>query len=318
MTADPGQEFASWIKQQQEFLERLTGERDPEQLRKQLDEWWRSAGTHVGSNGQELAAKLLELGQTYLQGLQQFAASAASATAPDFTRPEMQQPFSVGADLMTAWRNARLATDYTAFGMTGAAAAPWLDAVGNLPPIGPGREYIIEARQLAAAHDECQRLEQALADVLRKVQTEALEALQARVTELTQAGEPPQSFRQLYDVWIECGERAYSKTAHSGEFAQMQADFANALMRLRGLQRKVVERSLRKLDLPTRAELNTVHLKLRELRRSAMQPMTSAAEPALRAQARPAARKSAAKGAAKKTTRAKSSSRQMRAKKRSR
>jgi hypothetical protein len=286
-STDPAQEFAAWLEQQRDFLSRLAKEQDPSRMRAELAQWWQQASARSSPQAQDLAGKLLDLGQSYLQGLQQFAQSAAASQqgqpgAATGMHGDAQPSFNFGLDLLAAWRNARLGADFTGLGTAGAFAAPWLDALSKLPPIGPSADYIDDARELAGAHAECQRLEEALTHILQRVQSEALADMQERVSQRTQSGEPIQNFRQLYDLWIECGERAYGRAAHSAEFAKLQADLTNGLMRLRSLQRRVAERAMRKLDLPTRAELNTLHLQVRDLRRKLSQFEAAAAPPAAR------------------------------------
>jgi class III poly(R)-hydroxyalkanoic acid synthase PhaE subunit len=71
-------------------------------------------------------------------------------------------------------------------------------------------------------------------------------------------------FRELYDLWVECGEQVYAQVAHSAAYCQLQAQLGNATMQLRARQQKLIEHALKQFDLPTRSELNSVHRLLRE------------------------------------------------------
>jgi class III poly(R)-hydroxyalkanoic acid synthase PhaE subunit len=180
-------------------------------------------------------------------------------------------------------------TDET--GKPGAAADPWIDlaatwhrvwagvqSLGNaatqgfaqallqLPAVGLAREQMLAWREVAAAQVACQKLEAELRVVLTRVQGDALTLLEQRVRERVTAGQQVASLRELYDLWIECGERAFAQVAHSEAYCKLQGELGNAVTHLRARQQAVIEHALRHFDLPTRAELNTVHRQVRELR----------------------------------------------------
>lgn len=202
----------------------------------------------------DLAEKWQALGQSYLSGLDQYTqqpgASAGQAGAQ----------FKVGQELLNTWRGA-----WTAAGDAQQAAVDrFAEVLARLPAIGPVREHTETWRELAAAQAECQRLEQELRTVLLGVQSDALNLLQQRVRERDQKNEPLASYRDFYNLWVECAELVYSKVVHSDTYCKLQGELGNASMRLRSHQQKVIERGLKQFDLPTRSELNTVHRQLRE------------------------------------------------------
>ena len=83
---------------------------------------------------------------------------------------------------------------------------------------------------------------------------------------VTLANKPIGEWRELYDLWVECGEQVFAQVAHSEAYGKLQAELGNAAMRLRAQQQTIFEYALRQFDLPTRSELNTVH---RQVRRTA-------------------------------------------------
>ena len=144
----------------------------------------------------------------------------------------------------------------------------------RLPPIGLAREQTEAWRELAAAHAECRRMEHELRSVLAKVQLDALDLLERRLLE-RDPKHPIASFRELYDLWVECGEQVYGKLAHSAAYSKLQAELGNASMRLRSRVQAVLEHGLKQFDLPTRSELNTLHRQVRELRLQVEQLQTA-------------------------------------------
>jgi class III poly(R)-hydroxyalkanoic acid synthase PhaE subunit len=154
---------------------------------------------------------------------------------------------------------------------TGAAAASegvirqFADLLSRMPPLGLAREQTETWRELMAAQAECQALEQELRAVWTQVQTDALALLEKMLRERKPA-DGINNYRELYDLWVDCGEKVFAQVAHSEAYAKLQAQVGNAAIKLRAKQQAVIERNLKYFDLPTRAELNTVHKQMRELR----------------------------------------------------
>ena len=159
--------------------------------------------------------------------------------------------------LLKTWRGAWS-------GAADAKPGQFSDLLGRMPAIGPWREHAETWREVMEAQAEAQRLEWELRAVLFRVQSDALDLVQERVRERGSGGAAVKELRDLHKLWVECGEEVYAKVAHSDAYCKLQGEFANATVRLRARQQKVIEHWLKQFDLPTRAELNTVHLQLRE------------------------------------------------------
>lgn len=168
----------------------------------------------------------------------------------------------VGEEMLNAWHAVWTGAKSAGEGAT----ERFSDLLGRAPPLGLAREQTEAWRELTNAQKECQKLEQELRVVLMRVQTDALAMLEERVRERQRENKPISSYRELYDLWVECGERVYSPVAHSDAYSKLQAQLTNATMRLRARQQSVIEWTLKQFDLPTRSELNTLHRQMRELR----------------------------------------------------
>jgi class III poly(R)-hydroxyalkanoic acid synthase PhaE subunit len=147
-------------------------------------------------------------------------------------------------------------------GASGAAGAWW-----DLPGIGPLREQHAAAQEMAAALAEVERLTAEMGGVMARVHAETLDLLARRAAEHSNQGTPVQDAKALYDLWVECGEATYAKVAHSEAYCRLQADLCNAGIRFQAVERQQMERWLKLLDLPTRSEVNTLNLRIRELQR---------------------------------------------------
>jgi class III poly(R)-hydroxyalkanoic acid synthase PhaE subunit len=245
-TEPQGSDWVSaWIEQQRELLRQhsaAAASGRPDDVTDQV---------------RDLGAKWLDLGQSYLAGLAQFAQSGSASGA--------QRPGSP-LKMDDQWLSALRSTWSGAGAEQEGAARRFADVLGRLPPLGLVREHTEAWRELLAAQSECQRLERELNGVFSRVQSDALSLLQQRVREREQSGRAISSYRDLYDLWVECAEHVYAEVAHSDAYCRLQAELGNALMRLRSRQQTLIEHGLKQFDLPTRSELNTVHRQLRELK----------------------------------------------------
>jgi hypothetical protein len=137
---------------------------------------------------------------------------------------------------------------------------------GALPPIGPWREHEQAWRDVALALAHFQELQAELHAKITAAQMAALTLLEERARQRAQAGKPLREPRELYDLWVDCGEETYAQMAHSEAYCELQARFANAAIELRARQQAVIERAAKQFGMPTRSELDSVHRQLRALR----------------------------------------------------
>jgi class III poly(R)-hydroxyalkanoic acid synthase PhaE subunit len=137
---------------------------------------------------------------------------------------------------------------------------------GATPALGPLREHEQAWRELALAAARYQEVQAELNAKLTAAQMAALTLLEERARERAQSGRPLREPRELYDLWVECGEETYAQMAHSEAYCDLQARFANAGIELRARQQVVVDRLAKQFGLPTRAELDSVHQQMRMLR----------------------------------------------------
>jgi len=140
------------------------------------------------------------------------------------------------------------------------------EALFDFAPVGFFRDHQAHWQRLARAFENQRRLAQQMSGVIAQVHADTLERLARRVAELAEQGERIATIRRLYDLWIECGERAFGEQANRDSYARLQSELTRANLEVRATQQIMAEYLLKQLDLPTRAELNTVHRTLRDLR----------------------------------------------------
>jgi len=242
----------AWIEQQREQLRRAG-----------MPGAGAASGEKSAASDQyrDLGMRWLEAGQSYLQGWQQFAQRTAGGSAAG------EAPLKFGEEMLNAWQGTWAGAASAGEGAT----RQFADLISRLPAMGLAREQTEGWRELLAAQAEYQHLEQELRTVWTKVQTEALVMVEAAIRDRrgkqsTGAAPGMDEYRELYNLWVECGEKVFAQVAHSESYCKLQAQLGNAAIRLKARQQTVLERTLKQFDLPTRSELNTVHKQMREMR----------------------------------------------------
>jgi hypothetical protein len=172
-------------------------------------------------------------------------------------------PFS--ADFLKVWMEQAGAV-HSAWATATSPAAPWAalnDLFRSVPPaLGPAREYQeIGARLL----DLGQQFQRRCAELMQQgaaVMEDAMQIMKQRI-EADQAllKSPP----DLYDEWIACAESCYAQAARGDAFASLFAEICNIASAIKVERGKLAEQMARQLDLPSRAEVDTLNRQLRVL-----------------------------------------------------
>jgi len=263
-----------------------------EQQRALLDQAAQSGPVKAGfEQVNVLASQWAELGKSYLGGLMQLTRSMGAATGDGSAAAQPQSagkssghspgqapgmgPGQPPGEMFDTWKAA-----WSNAMSQAASPGGWTDLLNRTPPLGLFREQTEAWRAVAAARADMERLEQELAAVLRRVQSEALALLAERVKARAGGNDPVQGFRELYDLWVECSEQVFSTVAHSSAYAHLQGELGNASMRLRARTQKVIEQGLKQFDLPTRSELNSLHQQVRLLKQKLAALELGAGQPA--------------------------------------
>ena len=231
----------TWLAAQRDLMERWTAQQTgatsapgdagaaTSELQNEVQRWWRAIAQDASPEAQALALQLTQLGPAFLAG-------AGEALF----------------DLFGTASN----------GNAGEAAGRLLD----LAPIGYFREQQAQAQALARAVSDYARIAGQMASAIARVHSDALELLAQKTQALAVSGTTVTDTRRLYALWIESGEQAFAQHARGDVFGRLQGDMINAGVQLRVAQQAIANNFLKSLDLPTRAELNSVHKRLKEMR----------------------------------------------------
>jgi class III poly(R)-hydroxyalkanoic acid synthase PhaE subunit len=157
------------------------------------------------------------------------------------------------------------------FAATGADPAPdvnlqtqWQQVLQAFA-LGPGREQHTAWQEYLQALSNYQARQQAVLQAYGEVFMQSLQAVRTHTEKPGAHAAGISSFRELYELWIEYGEQAFARLAEDESFIAVQAASVNAMSHFNLKRNALLEYWLKMYDLPTRSELNSVHLRLREL-----------------------------------------------------
>ena len=154
-------------------------------------------------------------------------------------------------------------------GMPGMGAMPGFAGVPgafNMPALGPAREQQESWQRLAQLAGRYAQAQMQVASQWSDIVGQALRELSARVAPRLKSGAAPGSMKEIYDLWVDSAESIYAQAARGATFVQAQAELTNVTSQLRSAQRELLEEWAKQFDLPTRAELNSIHQQLRDLK----------------------------------------------------
>ena len=153
--------------------------------------------------------------------------------------------------------------------------APWKDfvekmgmggfdpqAFPGIPALGLSREYQETAARLL---DLSKQFQQRYAEFVQQNATIMQDAFHVLKKRFDEAPPNRKTSADLYDAWIDCAESTYAQAAHGERFARLLAELCNISSAFKAERGKLTEQIARHLDLPSRAEVDTLHRQVRAL-----------------------------------------------------
>ena len=216
---------------------------------------WDLVGRASSSSDAEQRARVFTDG---LGGLQQQFANLWVATpfgAPGAGAGAMgTNPFAFGAGSVPG------------FGVPGMTMPGFGAPIPGMPALGPTRESQESMQRLAQLGARFAQAQMQVSGHWNDIIGKALRELGERLTPKLSSGTAPASMKEVYDLWVDSAETVYAQAARGTAFVQAQAELTNSMSQLRSAQRDLLEEWARQFDLPTRAELNSIHQQLRDLK----------------------------------------------------
>ena len=129
-----------------------------------------------------------------------------------------------------------------------------MGAQAGVPALGPAREHLEIVQKMTELGAQFQRTYAEFSAHLAGIPQDAMRGIKNP------------NGGAAYDEWIESAEAAYSTLAHGATFARLLGELCNTVNALKVQRGKLLEYAARQVDLPTRAEVDSLHQQIRELR----------------------------------------------------
>lgn len=142
------------------------------------------------------------------------------------------------------------------------------------PALGWGREYQVIMQRLQEIGAQFQRRYTEFLKLGAEVSEQALRSAQRRVAADPQLASSP---ADAYEAWIDSAETAYAQAAHSETFSRSLGELCNLLSSFKIERGKLLDSLARHLDLPSRAEVDSLHRQVRDLSAAVRAPKPRAA-----------------------------------------
>ncbi len=138
----------------------------------------------------------------------------------------------------------------------------------NMPAFGSNRESQ-ERKQALIKHigSYMQAMQAYQALQMKSIQM-AIDRMQGKLEERNEPGRQLDSLKAVYDLWIDALEESFAEVALSKEYQSAYGQLVDAQMRVRANVQKQIELATGEIGMPTRSELEGVHQKLAETRRT--------------------------------------------------
>ncbi|MGH8654070.1 MAG: class III poly(R)-hydroxyalkanoic acid synthase subunit PhaE [Gammaproteobacteria bacterium] len=137
----------------------------------------------------------------------------------------------------------------------------------SVPGVGYTRESQEQVQETVRLTVNYQRAWQEYANAHACLGINTLERLSERVIQGIEKGEELKSLRNVYELWVECGEEVYLEFVSTDDYAEIYGRMVNALMALKHQGRAMADEGMGALGMPTRRGFDTIQRRQQELRR---------------------------------------------------
>jgi polyhydroxyalkanoate synthase subunit PhaE len=137
----------------------------------------------------------------------------------------------------------------------------------SVPSVGYTREWQDQNQRGAKLVLDYQRALQEYLNAHARLGVDTIEQFSKRVMERAQAGQEITRLREVYDLWVDAGEAAYSEFVLTEEYAAIYGRLVNALMALKHHSQNLVDEAVGAANLPTRRDILSLQCRQQEVRR---------------------------------------------------
>jgi len=245
-----------------------------------MNSWWKSVSPSLSGQNHDFYSKMMQQGQTFCFMGEQFSKLLEGMNEVKSQSEQWQTALKDQFDSMKSmFEGANV-------GMQGSfASSPFttggsfdehfkiaemtssIEKLLSVPGVGPDRETQAQMQEGLKLLNDYQQVSSEYQAEMSKVGIEALEAMRQRILEMAEQGKEIKSLREIYDLWVDCNEKAYAELVYTDEYSELYGRLTNALLAVKQHQGKVMDKLLAKLNMPTRQGMNTVLKRVQEMKR---------------------------------------------------
>jgi len=270
------QYWDNWFEQQREFFGNVGAKapsgfqgadfQGPQAQWAELLKTWQSAvsgNEHAAPDMQAFQQYFTKAGEAYLGMMQQFYQGTGQAKPLDQMTNEWTD------NLKKFFSGAGQAGNMGA-GKDPFAAIDPLNFFASIPGIGYTREKQEQLNHLYQQWSEYEAKARDYTASMSKVGLEAVQKFQEYVANPPKDAAPLTSLKEVYTKWVDICEGIYADYAMTPEYTKLYGEVVNALMAFKKQQNKIVDEAMDQLNLPTRAEVDSLHQRMHALRREVL------------------------------------------------
>ncbi len=247
-----------------------------------MSSWWKSAAPSLSGQNQDFYNKMMQQGQSFYFMGEQFSKLLEGMGEVKEHSEEWQKILNDHFESMKSmleqsqamqsafptlpFLQADFHKDYLKVIEILSAA----DKYSSIPGVGSNRESLEQIQEGVRLMGEYQQVSHEFNILMNKVGVEALEVMRLMIIEMAERGEEINSLKELYNLWVDCNEKAYAEYVYTDEYSELYGRLSNALMAVKQHYGKVIDQMLSRLNLPTNKGVNTMLKRQQELKRAQM------------------------------------------------
>ncbi|MBT7951449.1 MAG: class III poly(R)-hydroxyalkanoic acid synthase subunit PhaE [Gammaproteobacteria bacterium] len=297
-----------WLEAQKKYMEALTsfgsvdssnkttGMPDSE-WQKALDYWWQTSSSAMPEDAQAIFSNLLQHSKSWYSITEQFddllqAISSRDNTSSDWRatleehikkmKMHVESGFA-GAD-KGFWQNASHSPVdnwqkmfNSIFSNQDTTSAQYAELQANiekfssLSGLGPNKQIQEQMQQGLHLWQDYQKHYQAYRETIDNIASNSLDKLQEKIIASAKQEKSISSLRDLYDLWVDSHEEAYSDLVLTEDYSRLYGQLINSLLAFKAHNQQFLSDASKALNIPTADTQDTLQQELVDIKQQQKQ-----------------------------------------------
>lgn len=294
-----------WLEAQKKYMDALSsfgattlqnnaGAAGSSEWQKALDYWWKSSSSVMPDDAQAIFSNLLQQSKTWYsvsdsfdELLQAVSSATDSNDNSDWEsvlkehiekmKSQLQQGFS-GVD-NNFWQNTAnsplenwqkmfnsVFSDQQGMNDQFSAVHENLERLGSLAGLGPGKKIQEQVQEGLRLWQVYQNHYQTYRKTFDSIASTSLDRLQEKLIELGKQEKAVSSLRDIYDLWVDSNEEAYSDFVLTEEYSKLYGQLVNSMLAFKAHNDRFFSDTSKALNIPQSDEQDTLQQELHEIK----------------------------------------------------